>query len=572
MNYRKMEMSLHRYNRVGRKMKSKSLFLACCLAISSQGFAFSLGEVTTKSRVGEKLNATIEILDEQPRFGLKDIRVRQLNKQQASILGINLANSDQYFALKPVMKDGELEIQVTSQELMNEPYINFVVEFVWPKGRVFREYTILLNPSSSVQQPQVVSQPVKPRQHQDAVAQRNISTARPAPVKVAAAKPVTVGKVKYVVRDGDSLSVIAERSKHQAGMTRGQMMEWILNNNLDAFVRGNPNLLVSGAELLLPASAQDARKPLSISDSKTSTTKNLSTAATGDVSGPSKKAVAENISRLTVEDGISSKNDIKSVKEVSELRQRLNVAKESFVKLQRENKDLQARLERLEKGDYLKNLERLVKLKDRQIDALNEELEELSAESPKDVALSRGGDRVAKNEADDVPEATFSAKEFFQKNKDHFGWFALFALILAALVAVIWRLVLRDKQEIDFDDPSTYPREIKTDPATLNTDADDDPWGAHIGDDPVTLMNSEVADEIVVAQNTSYGSDFYDDSASESDDLGLGSVDGLIDLAMLKAKSGNFSEAKLLLMQEKERYPNDVRIDEALEFIEQNQV
>ena len=42
--------------------------------------------------------------------------------------------------------DGKSVIRVTSSKPVQEPYLNFLVQVLWPNGRLLREYTVLLDP------------------------------------------------------------------------------------------------------------------------------------------------------------------------------------------------------------------------------------------------------------------------------------------------------------------------------------------------------------------------------------------------------------------------------------------
>ena len=50
------------------------------------------------------------------------------------------------FALRRSPDDGPDYIRVFSQEPIREPFLNFLVEVSWSNGRLFREYTVLLDP------------------------------------------------------------------------------------------------------------------------------------------------------------------------------------------------------------------------------------------------------------------------------------------------------------------------------------------------------------------------------------------------------------------------------------------
>ena len=42
--------------------------------------------------------------------------------------------------------DDGATLRITSKQPMTEPYVDFIVEVLWPEGRLMKRFTVLLNP------------------------------------------------------------------------------------------------------------------------------------------------------------------------------------------------------------------------------------------------------------------------------------------------------------------------------------------------------------------------------------------------------------------------------------------
>jgi pilus assembly protein FimV len=137
---------------------------------------------------------------------------------------------------------------VTSKDVVNEPFLQMLVELEWPTGRVVREFTILLDPPTYIPPPP-----------SDAVMGPSGQTAAPAapavpsaePAEPSAAPAAMTSGVEYEVAKGDTLAKIA-REHMIAGVTLNQMMIALYRANSDAFIRDNINLVRAGRILNVP--------------------------------------------------------------------------------------------------------------------------------------------------------------------------------------------------------------------------------------------------------------------------------------------------------------------------------
>src|SRR5690606_24966510 len=155
----------------------------------------------------------------------------------------------------PVLKpNGKSVIRVTSSKTVREPYLNFLVEVLWPNGRLLREYTLLLDPplyspqTAAAAAPQLPAAAPAPR---PAVAPA--ASAPSAPRPVATAPSSAIAGNEYRTNRNDTLWEIAQRV---GGGSIHQAMLAIQDLNPDAFIGGNINRMKSGQVLRLPDEQQ----------------------------------------------------------------------------------------------------------------------------------------------------------------------------------------------------------------------------------------------------------------------------------------------------------------------------
>jgi pilus assembly protein FimV len=216
---------------------------------SGMAQALGLGEVTLKSALNQPLVAEIELLE------VRDLDSNELLPTLASPdafskVGVNR----QYFLtdlkFTPVLNpNGRSFVRVTSSKPVREPYLNFLVQVLWPSGRLLREYTLLLDPPLYSSQGTLATAALRSQAPNAARAAAAGTPFR----QVATAARARDGKT-YRTTSLDTLWNIAEQAS--GGGTTHQSMLAILDLNPNAFIDGNINLLKSGEVLRLPDAQQ----------------------------------------------------------------------------------------------------------------------------------------------------------------------------------------------------------------------------------------------------------------------------------------------------------------------------
>ena len=209
--------------------------------------ALALGDLRVRSALNEPLDAEIPILASRP------------DEIDGLVVGIadpeafRTAGLERPFLLSrlrfQVTRDarGLPVVRIRSREPIREPVLSFIVEAVWPKGRLLREYTILLDPPvTTAEAPPPVAAPA--RAAAAAPAREAPAAVRETPAAAGRAVPRRYGPV----RRSETLWAIANRLR-PGDVTVEQMMVALRDANPEAFVAGDINRLKAGYVLRVPA-------------------------------------------------------------------------------------------------------------------------------------------------------------------------------------------------------------------------------------------------------------------------------------------------------------------------------
>ena len=227
-------------------VRKLSLAVALVLGITPLGsYAVGLGNIHLNSALNQYFDADIELLSVEQEE-ISDIKVELASPEAFRRSGI-----DRPFILSKLSfraeqtADGNAVIRVSSRDPIREPFLNFLIEVNWPKGRMLREYTVLLDPPVTLdRKPAPVQQaPMQPR-----TSQRTAPAPAPRPV----AAPGSTGGGEYgPTQRNDTLWGIASRYRTE-GATMVQMMIALQRANPDAFIDQNINKLKTGQILRIP--------------------------------------------------------------------------------------------------------------------------------------------------------------------------------------------------------------------------------------------------------------------------------------------------------------------------------
>lgn len=373
------------------RVRKLVLAIAAASALSSgMAHALGLGEVTLQSSLNQPLVAEIELLE------VRDLASNEVIPSLASPEEFVKAGVDrQYFLtdlkFTPVLKpNGKSVIRVTSSKAVREPYLNFLVEVLWPNGRLLREYTLLLDPPLYSPQTTVAAAPQLPiaaPAPRPSVAPAPVPrSAAPAPApRPAAPAPASraISGNEYRTTANDTLWEIAQRVG--GGSSVNQTMLAIQDLNPDAFIGGNINRMKSGQVLRLPdeqqirsrsnaeAVAQVAEQNVAWREGRAVASRQLdATRRTTAGSAPATAESADSLKLVAAEAGQSTRGSDTGSANSKALADKLAVTQESLDSTRRENAELQSRVGDLQ--SQLDKLQRLVELKDSQLAKLQADL------------------------------------------------------------------------------------------------------------------------------------------------------------------------------------------------------
>ena len=236
---------------------SAAVFMATTVLVAQQVGALGLGEIDTRSALNERFAAEIELLD------TRDLEASEVIASLASTDDFRRVGVERFFFLTSLQFDvvrngrGNLVITATSNQPITEPYLNFLVEVLWPSGRLLKEYTVLLDPPTFTHS---AAAPVAA----PSVETTDLSSAgRVQRDQPASSLPVTPARGTRV-RDSaegsygrtnrnDTMWAIASETLPSRSVTPEQNMLAIQRLNPNAFIDSNVNLLKEGVVLRLPS-------------------------------------------------------------------------------------------------------------------------------------------------------------------------------------------------------------------------------------------------------------------------------------------------------------------------------
>lgn len=418
-----------------------------------------LGEIDVASQLNQRFDAEI------PFVNAKGLDPSQVIVSLASADDFRRADIDRPYFLNSlkfrVQSDGRGRqiLSVTTDDVLREPYLNFLLEVRWPNGRMLREYMVLLDlPIYSARN--TASQPSR------SVAVTRKPTVRtrfePQPVAGGSSRLATTrsgGASTYTVRSNDSLWKIARAMMPQTDVNRAMLA--LQRENPDAFINGNINLLKRGAVLRLPGSDDvdristvAANQAVSNAERSWRAQSSGRTADLRPIQDASRKEVAANTSlpsadgRLTLSSETASVADrlprrgdapassagssrvaearkaldgIPGNAEIAQLQTELAASLEDLDRAAMENQSLVERIGEVE--SKFDDLERLLKLKDRELESVRAALEQRQAmlESGQLPEPSTAFADTGETVPDAAPPSQPAEKGFLEKLADAFS-------------------------------------------------------------------------------------------------------------------------------------------------------
>jgi pilus assembly protein FimV len=243
--------------------------MACLLCASLLGpslsWALGLGEIHLNSALNEPMNAEIDLIGAAP-DELAALRATLAGREAFTRYGIDRPPFLSTLTFRVGKgKDGRDALLVRSTDAIPEPFVTFLVEVNWARGRLMREYTVLLDPpvytpgesansSAPVTAPTIA--PPVPRRSAPPVTPSADTSAATASTSATGLSTAASGGIR--VGQGDTLTRIVRSLHPDASQAAAdQTMIALYRANPDAF-GGNINILRQGAILRVPDADQIA--------------------------------------------------------------------------------------------------------------------------------------------------------------------------------------------------------------------------------------------------------------------------------------------------------------------------
>jgi len=242
----------------------RKLALAVSLALGTASvpvYALGLGELSSKSLLNQNFEGNIGLLSVKP-DEIGGVRVKLGDAEAFSRAGVERPFYLSLLKFEPLVTgSGKPVIRVTSDFPIREPFLNFLIEVNWPKGRLLREYTVLLDPPTTTARR---APNVTPAQSTNTVASAPAATqpetrtqpitpvASAAPTASIDAAPAGDASEYGPVKANDTAWSLAKQLR-PGGVSMEQMMMALLAANPQAFINGNINRLRRGQILRVPA-------------------------------------------------------------------------------------------------------------------------------------------------------------------------------------------------------------------------------------------------------------------------------------------------------------------------------
>lgn len=424
-------------------------FTALAMMTPAMAVALGVGDYELNSYLNQPLDMEVS-LHEVGDLSAEEILVNLAPQSEFDAAGVERSYflNRLEFAVEMTGKD-EATLHVTTDQPVREPYLNFLVEFLWPTGRLMREYTVLLDPPSfsdsvttsvpavtRAPEPVTTTQPATPAQPAPAPAQ----APAPAPAPVATPAPASASastggsRETYTVKASDTMWRVALNTRPASSVSVQQMLVAIQDMNPDAFIDDNVNLVREGTVLRIP-NEQEVRSVstrnalVQVADQNRKwrdmlEERGIQTAPQQRAQLDGSREVADSDdeeagpetgqvklvspeSTDSVSDGDSTGSAEQGSANTAVLENELAIRDENLDRLDRENAELKSRLADLESQS--KTSEQLLQLRNDQITQLQEELRKLreaqGVEAPEDDPLTAPVEEAVAEESAESEEA-----------------------------------------------------------------------------------------------------------------------------------------------------------------------
>ncbi|MBL1321936.1 MAG: hypothetical protein COA63_012885 [Methylophaga sp.] len=370
---------------MNRTFSSVAVVIALGILTPIQANAFGLGKLELSSALNEPFKAKIPVTalkeDEEG-----NLQVRLATNDEFARAGIERSYYLTKLVFNVVEHPGGAIIEVSSQQPIKEPFIDFLLTATTGEGRLIREYTVLLDPPKAVfAKPAKVITPARVKTPSQQSSNKTTYQYPDSGYQAPASNYYSGNSYGPTKRD-DTLWDIALATKPSSSVSVHQMMMALLDENPNAFIRNNINNLKTGQTLTIPSMDEitklsnrqavarvaeqyqqwkDANNIVAAAQNKTE-----QTAINNDeeMLQTAEHAVTNDDARLQLvvdnDDATMGNNELSPLGSdaLTKLRDQLTLAQETIEGQEQENIDFKSRMDAME--EQLEIMRRIIMVKD----------------------------------------------------------------------------------------------------------------------------------------------------------------------------------------------------------------
>ena len=464
---------------------TKTLAVMSLLAPAG-AYPLGIGEIKLHSALNQNLDAEISLVL-SPGERISDVKVSLAPPDKFDERGVPWSYFLSNIIFEPSLKsDGSAVIRVRSRDVLKEPFLGLLLQVTWPKGTVYREFSLLVDP------PAAYAQAVAPAMSvPEAITDEASLPAKTPPASafmpepfLADTKPETrpasqeaiLKGVYGPIRKNESLWEISVKASRQHKVSVEQMMVAIYKENPAAFYRDNVNALLAKVKIKIPdrntvmklsrkqAKAEYKRQIeawTTLSRTTTDqTTKSADLAA--DQGGQSEKSIDNQLTlaapaESTIKDDAvitpgQEKNDSTMEKD------------RSLTKGGSSDEEMQQRVAALE--EQLAKMQALLTLKEQQLAAIQNQAQKASAGSAAAVELRslendahHGANQTASLDKSDSGAAQTAITKA-EDNSFSLGFVGGIGLVVLSVLGLLWGRKRNFKNLEPMDNESTFSSSV----------------------------------------------------------------------------------------------------------------
>lgn len=109
---------------------------------STQGWCLGVSDIALSSKLGEPLVARLQLTDTGD-LDKDQIIIRIASLDTYRLMGVD--RSYETLSIKFDINDHRV-VTLKTHDSIKEPYLNFILEILWPEGKLYREFKLFLDP------------------------------------------------------------------------------------------------------------------------------------------------------------------------------------------------------------------------------------------------------------------------------------------------------------------------------------------------------------------------------------------------------------------------------------------